>query len=279
MPSSFDPSQLSECLTRRDDGLWVVSGDTAVSYPADGHERCLEVEDGSFWFRHRGAAIRALIDRYPPDGVIFDVGGGNGFVALDLESVGRAVVLVEPGPVGAANALRRGVSTVIRARLEDAGLPAGSLPAVGLFDVLEHLEDDVGALSSIRDLLAPRGRVYITVPAHRWLWSADDTRAGHFRRYSRRRITRALEGADLVVDFASYTFAPLVIPIFLARTLPSLVGLRRLPSKEAAQREHGSSRGRLVRLLEWILAAEERRLAVGARQRIGASLIVSGHRP
>jgi len=45
---------------------------------------------------------------------------------------------------------------------------------VCLFDVLEHVEEDLQTLSNVRALLGDGGRVLITVPAYQWLWSAHD---------------------------------------------------------------------------------------------------------
>jgi hypothetical protein len=75
---------------------------------------------------------------------------------------------VEPGLVGVQNALKRGIKYIVRATLEDIGALAGSMPAVGSFDVLEHIRDDAGFMASVSRFLVPDGRVYITVPAYNW---------------------------------------------------------------------------------------------------------------
>jgi 2-polyprenyl-3-methyl-5-hydroxy-6-metoxy-1,4-benzoquinol methylase len=58
---------------------------------------------------------------------------------------------------------------VICARLEDAGLPPMSIDAGGMFDVLEHIEDEVAALRHVHALLCPGGRLFRTVPADQFL--------------------------------------------------------------------------------------------------------------
>ena len=45
---------------------------------------------------------------------------------------------------------------------------------VCLFDVLEHLKDDIEALVKIKEVVKPKGTVVVTVPAHRRLWSSYD---------------------------------------------------------------------------------------------------------
>jgi 2-polyprenyl-3-methyl-5-hydroxy-6-metoxy-1,4-benzoquinol methylase len=49
---------------------------------------------------------------------------------------------------------------VIQAALEDVKFQPGSVAGVGLFDVVEHIENDLGFLQSVKPLLRPGGRVY-----------------------------------------------------------------------------------------------------------------------
>lgn len=146
------------------DGWWSSRTLSDVSYPEEGNSLCFSVEDSSFWFAHRNRCILEAMKNFPPSGAIFDVGGGNGFVACAIQDSGLEVVLVEPGLVGVRNAVRRGIRQVVRATLEDAGILAETLPAVGLFDVVEHISNDCEFLTGINRLVIPGGRVYITVP-------------------------------------------------------------------------------------------------------------------
>lgn len=93
-------NQTFDCPDLRlgEDGVLYADGVGAISYPDEGNEACFEVEDQSFWFRHRNHCIRELVRNFPPQGPLFDVGGGNGFVAKGLMDAGWEVVLVEPGP-------------------------------------------------------------------------------------------------------------------------------------------------------------------------------------
>jgi SAM-dependent methyltransferase len=207
------------------EGLWQARQVTAVSYPEEGNDVCFQVEDDSYWFRHRLDCIRTVLGQFPPAGTLYDIGGGNGYVATALQADGRDVALVEPGP-GARNALRRGVRKVIHATMDDARFTPHSLPAAGAFDVIEHIADDGTFLRSIRERLVPGGRFYLTVPAFPFLWSEQDVHAGHFRRYSPRTLSRALHEAGFMVEFISPFFLWLTAPVWLLRALPSRLHLK-----------------------------------------------------
>jgi SAM-dependent methyltransferase len=222
----YDLSAIAANLEQRADGVWQSRTHAAIDYPDQGNAFCFQVEDRSFWFRHRNACILHAVGRYPASGPIFDIGGGNGFVARALQRAGLPAVLVEPGPAGVANAQRRGVAPLVLSTIEDAQFQPGSLPAAGLFDVLEHIKADEALLATLRRLLAPGGRLYLTVPAYQWLWSADDDLGGHHRRYTRRDLAARLMRAGFSVNYATYIFSPLPLPILLLRSLPSRAGWR-----------------------------------------------------
>ena len=129
--------------------------------------------------------------------MFFDIGGGNGYVSKGLEDQGVSTVLVEPGIQGCLNAKAKGLSTVVCSTLENAGFQNNTLPAAGLFDVVEHIENDVAFLSSVNQYLVSGGKLYITVPAYNALWSAEDTDAGHYRRYTLDSMGKTLKAAGL----------------------------------------------------------------------------------
>jgi SAM-dependent methyltransferase len=181
--------------------------------------------------------------------------------------------LFEPGPQGVQNARRRGLENVVCSTLEDAGFRPESLPAVGLFDVLEHIDEADSFLKTIHASLIPAGHLYLTVPALRALWSNDDDHAGHFRRYSTATLTRDLNAAGFDVCFCSYFFWFLPIPLFLFRSLPSRFGMRKKSGGEVARKEHPRPDGIRSRILDWCLSREQRRIAAGKRMRLGTSCI------
>ena len=225
-------------------------------YPDTGNDWSSAVEDRSFWFHHRNQFLLEVMRRYPPATPLYDVGGGNGVVAAALRDAGIPAIVVEPGEAGARRAKERGLKAIC-ATLDNAGLAPGSAPSIGLFDVIEHIEDAVGFLKAARRFLQPGGRVYVAVPAHEPLWSAEDDYAHHFRRYTRRRLRRELAAAGFEVEYTTYMFALLPLPILLMRTIPYRLGLARPFTAQGVQSDHaigGTARALVDGLLELELA-------------------------
>lgn len=261
-------------------GIWranvAAAGD--VSYPADHNAACFHLEDGSFWFTHRNRCIIAAVRRFPPDGFILDIGGGNGFVARGLIDAGFETALLEPGCAGAHNAKQsRRVPTVINATIDEASIRPGSVPNIGLFDVLEHIDDDRLFVRRLYDIIRPGGFLYLTVPAFDWLWSMSDVDAMHFRRYTRRTLTAVLTGGFEVL-YSTYLFQRLVPFSMLLRAVPYRLGLARPGRADVYKREHAVERKRLAGVLRWMLDHEAAAIAVAKSLVVGSSLLVVARR-
>ena len=272
-----DIESITTGLKLGEDGIWYSIESQNISYPSDGNETYFNIEDRSFWFKHRNNCILSVVKSYPPDhgGTIFDIGGGNGFVSLALANAGFDVALVEPGRTGATNGKVRGLETVICATTDSARFRSHSLSAVGLFDVVEHIEDDLSFLKSLRGLMKKQGRLYITVPAYSFLWSGEDVSAGHYRRYTRKSICKVIEQAGFEVEFSSYIFRFLPIPIALFRVLPYRMALLRSKNKtQEVACDHVVQGGAVTSILAFVLNSEIENLKNNKAMSFGGSCLI-----
>jgi glycosyltransferase involved in cell wall biosynthesis len=79
--------------------------------------------------------------------------------------------------------------------------PAGQkFDTVICLNVVEHLEDDLGALQNIRAVLEDGGRAIILVPCGPWLMGTLDEVLGHQRRYTRKHLTELVAKAGFHLD-------------------------------------------------------------------------------
>ena len=144
--------------------------------------------------------LRLIQDQAKPGARVLDFGAGAGTFAAPLRQAGLGMTCLEPDAA---------LGTMLRAQ----GLSVVSGPeqvADDTFDliyslnVLEHIEDDVGALSAIFPKLKPGGRLLIYVPAFQVLFGSMDRKVGHLRRYRRGELARKIHTAGFQVESARY---------------------------------------------------------------------------
>jgi len=189
------------------DGIVALGGvDDDRDYPAPLIDLIADVEQRHFWFEARNDVILSTIRRVigPAAGVrVLDIGCGTGFVTGALEMAGMDMWGID---------MHRLALTYARSRVHGPLFlnDATTLPffrdfaVASLFDVIEHLDDDVGAIRQAASILQPNGSLVVTVPAGPSLWSKYDEVIGHKRRYDRRGLAQVLTEAGLVPAYLGY---------------------------------------------------------------------------
>ncbi|NOU47899.1 MAG: class I SAM-dependent methyltransferase [Bacteroidales bacterium] len=254
------------------DGILFSKIAGKISYPENGNENCYQIEENSYWFNHRNNCIAAGVLRYCSDRVFFDVGGGNGFVANGLEKKGISTVMVEPGLQGCFNAKNRNLKNIVCSTLENAAFRDNTIPAIGLFDVVEHIENDVEFLTRVHKLVTDNGYVFITVPAYNTLWSNEDIDAGHYRRYTREELEEKLKAIGFSIVYSTYIFSILMVAVFLFRALPYKLGLNnKTNNPEQRKKDHESKKGIIGYVLNGIWKFEVNKIRKGKMMPFGGS--------
>jgi hypothetical protein len=110
------------------------------------------------------------------------------------------------------------------------------------------------------------------------LWSDEDTAAGHWRRYSLTAIGRALQQAGFTVDFASYFFGFLPLPILLARVAPYRFGLSKTSRRDSAESDHNPGGALVRKMLNTLTRRELTQLASLEPIKFGGSCLVAARR-
>lgn len=97
--------------------------------------------------------------------------------------------------------------------------PRGGYDALAAFEVLEHIEDDVGTLKKWHGLLNYNGYIMISVPSRMKKWNMNDVWAGHYRRYEKKELHDKLMQAGFeVIKLWSYPVPiNIVLDYFLSK--------------------------------------------------------------
>jgi SAM-dependent methyltransferase len=176
------------------------------------------MEDTHWWFRGRRAVIWSLLAhaRPPTPARVLDAGCGTGRNLIEFAALGE-LVGIEPSASAVEFCHRRGLANVYQAAVEHLPFDEGRFDVLFAFDVLEHLDDDVAALTELRRVATPDAWLVTTVPAYRWLWSQHDDSHHHRRRYTRPELLDHARRGGWRPVFASYFNSILLPPIAAVR--------------------------------------------------------------
>ena len=177
-----------------------------------------------------------LLDRISDSisGRTLEVGAGIGTLSARVEPLCTELVLVEP----AANLCRHleerfadvpnvtpcnGTLEQAVAEYPDQFEPG--FDTIVSFNVLEHIEDDVGTLRTAATLLRPGAHVVLFVPSLPFLYGAVDAEINHYRRYTKTTLSEAVRSAGLTLQRIEYFDILGIVPWFISSRV-----LRRTPS-------------------------------------------------
>jgi SAM-dependent methyltransferase len=176
-----------------------------------------------WWYRARADLLQTALLPFvgsPQRGL--DVGSADGPSVGWLRGTGCRWVSLDIDPRGLTPGDICGSAT--RLPFSD-----GAFDLVAAFDVIEHCDPEDAALAEVSRVLAPGGRLLMSVPAYEWAWTHFDEQNHHFRRYTRGRAAAAVARNGLEIMRASYMFAG-TFPLFAASRVVTRVRERGKPA-------------------------------------------------
>lgn len=180
-------------------------------------------ENGHWWFRWRYELITKLVRglKTNDDFRILDAGCGTGQMTKKLETIGHAIGL-DSAQEAIDYARSRGVERLVRGSITAPPFAHGAFDCVLALDVIEHVDDDMGILTSLYQVIKPGGHLIITVPAFNALWSEHDEINHHKRRYRSPQLRHLIAEAGFEVDRVTYCNTALYLPVLVTRKAKNL---------------------------------------------------------
>jgi SAM-dependent methyltransferase len=179
--------------------------------------KLITLENDLWWYIVRRQIIEKALDfiKIHPKSDIFEVGCGNGG-NLELLSRYGSLYAIEKDDKARKISNDRQIIDVQKGSLPDS-IPFGDkqFDLITLFDVLEHIDDDLGALKIIRNRIKDDGKLLITVPAYNFLWSELDVMNQHKRRYRMGGLKSVIRKAGFMPVYATY-FNTILFPAISA---------------------------------------------------------------
>lgn len=184
-----------------------------------------KIEEKHWWFVGRRKLIASIIHglRIPYDSYILDVGVSSGTNLRLLNGLGyKNFCGVDINKEAIELCTQKGLGHVCAGDICNLPYKDNQFHLVLATDILEHVDDDIKALSEIKRVLHNSGYAIITVPAFKFLWGIQDNVGHHKRRYGRKELETKLKyvGMQCLENF--YFNYLLFLPILFTRKLIQL---------------------------------------------------------
>lgn len=133
---------------------------------------------------------------------VLDFGSGTGFLSeITAEKLGITVHCVENAE-NLQSCYKNRKHLLLHNSL--AEIKDGSMDLIYSFNVLEHIADDRATIKELARKLSSDGKIILYVPALMCLYSAMDTKVGHYRRYNKKMLEELLKSAGLTIIKSEY---------------------------------------------------------------------------
>jgi len=181
-----------------------------------------KLEETHWWFSGRRKLFGQIIRRLPLErgAPVLDVGTSTGTNLRLLRDLGfHSVVGLDASEDAIAFCAAKGLGRVRLGDVTRMPFENAEFSLVLATDIIEHVDDDLAALSEIYRVLRPGGSVLITVPAFMSLWGLQDDVSRHKRRYRKSQLLERIRSCGFVPIDAFYFNYLLFSPIWTARQL------------------------------------------------------------
>jgi len=183
-----------------------------------------------WWWRARERIVLKEIHGLNPTGPwgpILDVGCGDALFFPKLSALGDVQGVESDKSLVSPRSSER---WKIHLRSFDPTFhPKEAFDLILLLDVLEHMKNPVLALSHALDLLAPGGKLLVTVPAFPVLWTSHDEANHHYLRYTYSSFGKLAEEAGMRILRRRYLFHWMFGPKLIQRGIEQVFGKGREP--------------------------------------------------
>jgi 2-polyprenyl-3-methyl-5-hydroxy-6-metoxy-1,4-benzoquinol methylase len=261
------------------EGIKCFSPEVASSYadyPDDGFDVTDKDGESSFWVRSRNRLFKRIVeDHLVPLGQtkFLEIGcGTGGFIEKIVNNENLEITGSEIYIRGLLYAQTNLPNVEFIQFDVTKGVVGDGFDIIVAFDVIEHIENDVAAISNINEMLHKGGSFIVTVPQHMFLWSKLDQIVKHKRRYSRRELVAKLQSNGFDISYCT-SFLFTLFPLMLLSRI-----LDKGRDQSSFDKEALEKRVKFSNVLNWIfdhlMRIDEALIRMGISLPFGGTLVV-----
>ncbi|MDO9253862.1 MAG: class I SAM-dependent methyltransferase [Bacteroidales bacterium] len=261
------------------DGIRCYSPEVASSYadyPDGGFDLTETIRENNFWVNSRNRLFKNIVyNQMAPTGKtkLLEIGCGVGnFIQQIVENENLEITGSEIYLKGLMYA-KKSLPNVNFIQFDvTQGEIGEEFDLIVAFDVIEHIENDVAAISNINKMLYKGGSLIMTVPQHMFLWSKLDEIVKHKRRYSRGELVTKLQENGFDISYAT-SFLFVLFPLMLISRL-----LDKGQDQDQSDEIALGKRIKFPKVLNWIfdlfMRFDEALIRRGASLPFGGTLVI-----
>jgi 2-polyprenyl-3-methyl-5-hydroxy-6-metoxy-1,4-benzoquinol methylase len=261
------------------DGIKCFSPEVAnayADYPDSGFDLTDKNAVSSFWVSSRNRLFKSLVQRnLSPTGKtkFLEIGCGTGdFIQQIVKNENLEITGSEIYLKGLQYA-KKNLPSVDFVQFDvTKGTIGEQFDMITAFDVIEHIDNDISAISNISQMLKKDGVLIISVPQHMFLWSKLDEIVKHKRRYSRRELVDKLQENGFNIRYCT-SFLFILFPLMLISRMFDK-GRDQSQSDQVALEK----RVKFTNVLNWIfdhlMRVDEALIRLGISLPFGGTLVV-----
>jgi len=195
------------------------------------YQNLARVETIHWFYAGKREIVRHWINQFhrlQPGDLLVDCGAGTGIFAEEMSRSCKVLALDDFEESLELLKKRLGEDSARKASCTALPLADNSVDVLTALDVIEHVEDDRGAVREFLRVLRPGGIAVITIPALMALWSDWDVTLRHFRRYSKESLLQVIPpGFEILhVNYINVAVLPIVFGVRKWRAVKGRMGIK-----------------------------------------------------
>lgn len=178
------------------------------------------MENTHWWFVSKRKLVNHLLGGFNRNSsLILDVGCGTGSNIMFLRKFGKCFG-IDVSDKALTFCKKNGLKTILQCDAERISFKKQSFEVITCLDLLEHADNIFNVLNEFKRIIKDEGKIIITVPAIRLLWSQHDDALCHMRRFGKKEFIDIITESNFKIDKIGYFFFSsffIVAPIRIIR--------------------------------------------------------------